>query len=56
MAAVGVGTGGLLLSVYQMRYHVLLFACLVAQTVAVIGIWKFPADPDAAPEPPGSKD
>ncbi|MFG2899966.1 DUF6185 family protein [Streptomyces zaomyceticus] len=44
------------MSVHQTRYHALQFACLVAQIVAVIGIWKFLADPDAAPEPPGSKD
>ena len=47
---------GLLLSVYQMRYYSLQFAYLIAQIIAMISIWKFLADPDSAPEPPGSKD
>ncbi|MEU7698880.1 DUF6185 family protein [Streptomyces sp. NPDC039028] len=46
---------GLLLSVYQMRYYSLQFAYLVAQIVAMISIWQFLADPDAAPQPPDSK-
>ncbi|MEV4941580.1 DUF6185 family protein [Streptomyces zaomyceticus] len=39
------------MSVCQMRYYSLQFACLVAQIIAMISIWKFLADPDAAPEP-----
>ncbi|MFD8972757.1 DUF6185 family protein [Streptomyces sp. NPDC059593] len=46
---------GLLLSVYQMRYYSLQFAYLVAQIVAMISIWQFLAEPDAAPQPPDPK-
>ncbi|MFJ9430580.1 DUF6185 family protein [Streptomyces sp. NPDC101490] len=42
---------GLLLSVYQMRYYSLQFAYLIAQIVAMISIWQFLADSDAAPRP-----
>ncbi|AJF70376.1 hypothetical protein SVTN_39985 (plasmid) [Streptomyces vietnamensis] len=46
---------GLLLSVYQMRYYSLQFAYLIAQIVAMISIWQFLAEPDAAPQPPEPK-
>ncbi|MEU3605479.1 DUF6185 family protein [Streptomyces sp. NPDC035033] len=46
---------GLLLSIYQMRYYSLQFAYLIAQIVAMISIWQFLSEPDAAPQPPEPK-
>ncbi|MFF9015683.1 DUF6185 family protein [Streptomyces sp. NPDC014870] len=40
---------GLLLSVYQMRYYSLQMAYLIAQLVAMLTIWEFFVEPDAAP-------
>ncbi|MFI8438293.1 DUF6185 family protein [Streptomyces sp. NPDC079020] len=38
-----------------MRYYSMQFAYLIAQIVAMISIWQFLAEPDAAPQLPEPK-